>query len=165
MPTRRRLLAGLAALPVLLASPAQAQDNTEEPEPVVPPDGILPLRFKEFYQGSTTSYALRLSHKLLNADGKRVRINGYMAPPLKPMLDFFVLTRTLLESCPFCTSIGDWPADILLVTMPPGELVELTYEPITVVGRMEVGEAVDPETGFFSLLRLRAESVAPLRTG
>jgi len=53
MPTRRRLLAGMAALPVLLASPAQAQENGEEPEPFLPPDGVLPLRFKEFYQGST----------------------------------------------------------------------------------------------------------------
>jgi hypothetical protein len=163
VPGRRAFIALLA---LLAATPAAAQEHSfDEPEEQLPPDAVMPLRFKEFYQGSNTTYALRLSDKLLNADGRRVRINGFMAPPLKPALDFFVLTRTRLEACPFCSSMADWPADILLVTMPRGESIELTYEPIQVVGRLEVGEAVDPETGFFSLLRLRAESVAPLPAG
>jgi hypothetical protein len=82
-----------------------------------------------------------------------------MAPPLKPNLDFFVLTRIRLAACPFCSTAADWPEDILLVTMPDGKTVKQIEEPITLVGKLEIGDAVDPKTGFFSLLRVRAETV------
>ncbi|NBX46141.1 MAG: hypothetical protein EBT22_02805 [Chloroflexi bacterium] len=98
------------------------------------------------------------------ANGRRVTVSGWVAPPLKPDLDFFVLTRRRLGVCPFCSSSADWPEDIILVT-----LTDFSYRnsgepvPVTVTGLLEVGEATDETTGFFSLLRLRAERVDEYR--
>jgi hypothetical protein len=47
----------------------------------------------------------------------KVRMTGYMAPPLKPESHFFVLTREPLAICPFCQSDADWPVDIVVVFM------------------------------------------------
>ncbi len=122
------------------------------------------LKFSEFYDASTTPLQFNLSEKLLSANGRRVTVSGWVAPPLKPDLDFFVLTRRRLGVCPFCSSSADWPEDIILVT-----LTDFSYrnsgepEPVTVTGLLEVGEATDETTGFFSLLRLRAERVDEYR--
>ncbi len=121
--------------------------------------GPTMIRFNEFYAPNSSSIDLILSDKLKGANNRQIKISGYMAPPLKPALDFFVLTRIKLATCPFCSTAADWPEDIVLVTMPPGKEIQLVEEPITVVGKLEIGEAVDPQTGFFSLLRLRADSV------
>jgi hypothetical protein len=124
----------------------------------------LSLKFSEFYDASTTPLQFNLSEKLLSANGRRVAVSGWVAPPLKPDLDFFVLTRRRLGVCPFCSSSADWPEDIILVT-----LTDFSYrnsgepEPVTVTGLLEVGEATDETTGFFSLLRLRAERVDEYR--
>lgn len=48
------------------------------------------LGFNEFYDGYTLAPAL-FSHKLLSLDGQQVAIEGYMAPPLKAELGWFVL--------------------------------------------------------------------------
>jgi hypothetical protein len=129
---------------------------TPMPNPAQEP---LTLRFSEFYAGDAGTLNPPLSNKLKSADGKTIKIVGYMAPPLKPDLDFFVLTRIRLSSCPFCSTAAEWPQDIILVTMPQGKTFPQIEEPITVTGRLEIGEAVDPQTGFFSLLRLRAQEV------
>src|SRR5215468_721962 len=47
--------------------------------------------------------------------GKPVEMRGYMAPPLKPEVDFFVLTSLPMAVCPFCDSAAAWPEDIVLV--------------------------------------------------
>ncbi len=155
----RRSILGWAATVVgagtslLSASPVGAQ--AEAP---------ISLKFSEFYEASTTPLQFNLSEKLLSANGRRVTVSGWVAPPLKPDIDFFVLTRRRLGVCPFCSSSADWPEDILLVT-----LKDLSYrnsgepEPVTVTGLLEVGEATDETTGFFSLLRLRAERVDEYR--
>lgn len=119
----------------------------------------IQLRFSEFYSAKSSPINLEFSEKLRAANGKLIKITGYMAPPLKPDLDFFVLTRIKLAVCPFCSTAADWPEDIMLVTMSKGKTVKQVEEPITVIGKLEIGEAVDPETGFFSMLRLRGESV------
>ena len=122
------------------------------------------LKFSEFYDASTTPLQFNLSEKLLSANGRRVTVSGWVPPPLKPDLDFFVLTRRRLGVCPFCSSSADWPEDIILVT-----LTDFSYRnsgepvPVTVTGLLEVGEATDETTGFFSLLRLRAERVDEYR--
>ncbi len=132
------------------ASSGAASKPTNEP---------IVLRFSEFYAPNTSPINLQFSDKLRSAGNQRVRITGYMAPPLKPDLDFFVLTRIRLVVCPFCSTVADWPEDIVLVTMPDGKTTQQVEEPITLVGKLEIGEAVDPQTGFLSLLRIRAESV------
>lgn len=117
------------------------------------------IRFDEFYDGFNLRTGLTLSDKLVSLDGLMVEMQGYMAPPLKPELDYFVLTRVHLAFCPFCTTAGDWPDDIALVYMPEGVTTIATDRPVRVVGRMEIGQSVDQETGMVSLVRLYAESL------
>jgi hypothetical protein len=86
--------------------------------------------------------------------GKRVSIQGFMAPHLKVDSDFFILSNTPVETCPFCASEGDWIDSIIFVRMrtkqeaiDPGTL-------ILVEGTLEVGPARDEATRFVSKVRL-----------
>jgi len=120
------------------------------------------LQFSELYAGGGAR-GLVLSAKLTSLHGKRVVMAGYMAPPLKPALDFFVLTRVPLALCPFCASDAQWPEDIVFVRMPPGQTVKPTAAPVQVVGRLDVGTKTDAATGFVSLVRIEAEQVVVVR--
>lgn len=51
-----------------------------------------PLEFSELYS-KTTVRGVEFSPKLQALAGKQVVMAGWMAPPLKPKLDFFVLTK------------------------------------------------------------------------
>jgi hypothetical protein len=141
-----------ATVPATIAISPTVTSSDATNEPIV-------LRFNEFYSPNSSAINLQFSDKLKGANNRQIKINGYMAPPLKPNLDFFVLTRIRLAACPFCSTAADWPEDILLVTMPDGKTVKQIEEPITLVGKLEIGEAVDSKTGFFSLLRVRAETI------
>ena len=82
-------------------------------------------------------------------------MTGYMAPPLKPEIDFFVLTRRPMSVCPFCETEAEWPIDIVLAfSEKPVEVVRYT-DLIRGTGRFETGFDTDEETGFVSFLRLR----------
>jgi hypothetical protein len=126
-------------------------------------DGAVAIKFDEFYDGYNIRKGLLLSDKLVSLDGKRVVMEGYMAPPLKPELDYFVLTRIQLQFCPFCSTAADWPDDIAMVYMPEGDVIQPIKEPIRVIAQLEVGQSVDVETGMFSLVRLFAERVEILK--
>lgn len=122
-----------------------------------------PIKFAELY-GTITVRGMEFSPKLLELQGKRVEMLGYMAPPLKPRIEFFVLTRTPLATCPFCSTVADWPPDIVLIYAPKNREVTSVAGPLRVRGRLEVGVKEDPETGFVSLIRIYAdelESVKP----
>jgi len=119
------------------------------------------ITFDEFYDGYNMRTGLILSDKLLSLDGQAVMIEGYMAPPLKAELDWFVLTRIRLEFCPFCSTAASWPDDIALVYLTEGEAL-VTTTPLRIHGRLEVGPAVDPETGMVSIVRIYADQVEPL---
>ncbi len=134
--SRRALLAGLAALPLI--RPARAGDT---------------LTFDELY-GKVSVLGLAFSDKVKALDGKTVAMRGFMAPPLKAEAKFFVLTEIPMALCPFCSSDADWPSNIVVVYIderttfvPPSRLIEVT-------GTLEVGSWTDPDTGFVSLLRL-----------
>ena len=58
---------------------------------------------------------MQFSEKVQHLNGKKVVIQGFMAPPLKAEADFFVLTREPVALCPFCQSDADWPDNILVV--------------------------------------------------
>lgn len=118
----------------------------------------VPITFAEFYNGFNLRTGLVLSDKLLALDGQDVVMEGYMAPPLKPELDWFVLTRIRLEFCPFCSSTADWPDDIALVYLLD-QPVRATIQPLRIQGRMEIGSAVDPETGMVSVVRIYAKQI------
>lgn len=116
------------------------------------------LNFGDMYAGAT-SEGLILSDSLLSLNGQSVTMQGYMAPPLEPSINFFVLTETPMAICPFCSTDADWPSDIVVVYMDDS-VTALPYDQdITVTGQLEVGSYVDGETGFVSLVRLRGAEV------
>jgi hypothetical protein len=120
------------------------------------------LSFEDLYSRVTVR-GVEFSPKLKSLNGKRVVMEGYMAPPLKPRVTFFVLTKLPLATCPFCSSAADWPPDIVLVILPKGREVEPVTSRIRVLGRLEIGVKEDPETGFVSLVRIYAEKVEVVR--
>jgi hypothetical protein len=120
----------------------------------------ISIKFSELYSKSKTQ---ELSPKLLAANGKRVEMLGYMAPPLKSEIDFFVLSPTPLSICPFCSSAADWPSDIVLVLMRDGKSAPFSKAALRVRGRLELGVKEDPETGFVSLIRIYADELEVLK--
>jgi hypothetical protein len=140
----------LALLLVGLASLTQAQSNL----PV--------LRFLEI-SSNVTIRGLEYSPRLLELNNKKIEMVGYMAPPLKPRLEFFVLTKTPMATCPFCSSAADWPPDIVLVYLPKNTDQRASSAPLRVTGRLELGVKEDQETGFISLIRIYADKVEAAR--
>jgi len=146
------------------AAVAAATDAALQPTPRTPitfDQNPVPITFDEFYDGFDLRKGLQLSDKLVSLDGKDVAIEGYMAPPLKPELDYFVLTRIRLQVCPFCSTAAEWPDDIALVYVQDGPITT-TERPLRLTGRMEVGASVDQETGMVSLVRIYASDVEVL---
>lgn len=139
-PTRRRLLVGAGAAiasSAALLAPAAALAAPAR------------MSFADLYVRFGT-----LSEKALALTGSEIEMRGYMAPPLKPEVTFFVLTKLPMSVCPFCESEAQWPDDIVLVRSA-GALEVVRYtELIRVVGTLETGKAVDAETGFLSLVRI-----------
>ncbi|EIW18880.1 MULTISPECIES: hypothetical protein [Pelosinus] len=117
-----------------------------------------PLEFSEFYSGAS-ALGLELSPKLEGLKGKKVRISGFMAPPLKPTLNFFVLTKVPMAICPFCSTDADWPDDIVLIKLSKAVTALPFDRPITVTGQLELGYQMDEETGFVSLVRIVADNI------
>jgi hypothetical protein len=114
------------------------------------------MQFSEMYAGAD-SLGIKLSDKLVRLRGKKVRMVGFMAPPLKPTLSFFVLASAPLSICPFCSSDADWPSDIIMVKLAKPVVAAPFDRPIWVEGTLEVGSEVDEETGFVSLVRILAD--------
>jgi hypothetical protein len=138
--TRRRALLAAAGLATAALVPGRAAAET-------------PVGFDELYSKEGV-LGLELSPKLKSLDGQAVAMRGYMAPPLKPEADFFVLTRQPVSLCPFCDSDASWPDDIVVIRLHgeaaltrPGEMVEVR-------GRLELGSKTDERTGFVSLVRI-----------
>ena len=87
--------------------------------------------------------------------GSEVEMKGYMAPPLKPEVSFFVLTQIPAAACPFCDSTATWPDDIVVVFMRRrGRAVDFN-DLIKVRGILDLGPKTDQSTGFVSLVRLQ----------
>ncbi len=119
------------------------------------------LAFDDLY-ASTSSRGVVLSDKLRSCAGKSVSMTGFMAPPLTPTINFFVLTREPMSICPFCGSDADWPVDIVVVKLTEPVKALPFDSPIKATGTLELGSEVDVETGFVSLVRIRAESLEAL---
>jgi hypothetical protein len=145
--TRQTFLPRAAILFLFLLTSSFAQ----QPAPVQ-------LKFSELY-GKVTIRGMEFSPKLLEAGGKRVEILGYMAPPLKPRIEFFVLTKTPMSTCPFCSTAADWPPDIVLIYAPKNRELLSMSGPIRVRGKLELGAKEDSSTGFVSLIRVYADEV------
>ena len=129
-------------------SPACAENSAE-------------LGFDELYSSQSARGAV-FSEKLKSLAGRRVSMTGFMAPPLTPTIRFFVLTAEPMSICPFCGSDADWPVDIVVVK-PQKPLQALPFDhAIKVTGTLELGSQIDEETGFVSLIRLRADRLEVL---
>ncbi|MFO1211063.1 MAG: hypothetical protein U1E40_17895 [Amaricoccus sp.] len=139
MPFSRRALLLTAAAFTATARAGAAEDDT--------------LAFGELY-GDVGVLGMHFSDKLKGLDGRRVRMKGFMAPPLKAEASFFVLTERPMALCPFCSSDADWPADIVVVYLDRAQTFEQANTLIEVTGRLELGSWTDPETGFASLVRV-----------
>jgi hypothetical protein len=116
------------------------------------------ISFEELYSKITVR-GMEFSPKLLELSGKRIELAGFMAPPLKARIEFFVLTRLPMATCPFCSTVADWPPDIVLVIVPKGRELTSISGRLTVRGRLELGVKEDKETGFVSLIRIYADDV------
>ena len=77
------------------------------------------LSFKEVWGDR-----MEFSEKTKRLHKKPVVMRGFMAPPLKPDADFFILTKLPMAVCPLCESEADWPDDIIFVRLDgPQEFV------------------------------------------
>lgn len=125
---RRTVLTGALAL---IAAPAGAEERV--------------LRMRDLYEKdlSFTPLAQEIA-------GSRVTTKGFMAPPLKAMSDFFVLTKRPMAVCPFCETEAEWPDDILAV------YTKRTVRPVPFNvmiqsrGILRIGTRRDGDTGFLS---------------
>ncbi len=97
---------------------------------------------------------LSFSELALSIEGDRVAVKGYMAPPLKAESVFFVLTKRPMATCPFCNDGDDWPDDIAAIYGKRTVDVQPFNVGIVVSGTLELGDYKDPESGFFSRVRL-----------
>ena len=86
--------------------------------------------------------------------GAMIEMQGYMAPPLKPEIDFFVLTRIPMAFCPYCDTEAAWPDDLILVFIDHPISPVPFNDLIRVSGRLEIGTKTDAATGFVSRARL-----------
>ena len=119
------------------------------------------LGFDDLYS-SVSSRGVVLSDKLRSNEGNSVSMVGFMAPPLTPTINFFVLTREPMSICPFCGSDADWPTDIVVVKLDEPVTALPFDSPIKVTGTLELGTEVDAETGFVSLVRIKADNLEAL---
>lgn len=133
------LRAGLAA--TLVPARVQAQD--------------APLLIRDLYKKDQSFSALATDNI-----GMRVTFTGFMAPPLKAQAKFFVLTKMPMAVCPFCEPEADWPLDILPVyTKRTVKVIPFNVR-IKASGVLEMGEFIDEDTGFYSIIRLRDATYA-----
>ena len=86
--------------------------------------------------------------------GKRIAVKGYMAPPLKAEIDFFVLTRIPMAYCPFCDNGASWPDDLMLIRVAKTLAIVPFNTLIVTTGVLDTGTETDPVTGFVSRIRL-----------
>jgi hypothetical protein len=108
-----------------------------------------PVRLRDLYNKD-----LSFSPVALAAEGTRITVAGFMAPPLKADSVFFVLTTRPMAVCPFCEPGMPWPDDILAVYAKRVVEVIPFNVAIMVDGTLELGDSIDPELGFFSKVRL-----------
>jgi hypothetical protein len=120
---------------------------------------IQELKFSEMYEVGNSSRGLRFSEHFKSLDGQMVKMQGFMAPPLKPVFNFFVLSKDPMAICPFCSSDADWPADIVAVYVEQGTKSVSNDSLLTIIGRLELGSFTDEDTGFVSQARIYAEEI------
>ena len=138
---RRRLVAAVAAIPVLSLGPLGLKPSLAAELPRI--------RMFELYRDDK-SYS-ETAKKLA---GKSISMQGFMAPHLKVESDFFVLSNSPVETCPFCASEDEWIDTIVFVRMKKRQEAIRPGKLIQVEGKLEIGPQTDVATGFVSRVRL-----------
>lgn len=107
---------------------------------------------------------VEFSPNLEELNGQEVVMVGYMAPPLKPRVSWFALTREPMATCPYCSEAADWPADVVFARMPSGRNTnsENHLTLLRVTGQLEIGIDSNVEEGL-SLIRLIDVTVERVR--
>ena len=119
--------------------------------PAVPAAAASPRRIRMFELYGEDDEFSPLARELA---GQRVSLQGFMAPHLRVDADFFILSNTPVETCPFCASEGDWIDSIVFVRMRRKEEAVSPGVLIVAEGTLEIGPARDEATGFVSKVRL-----------
>lgn len=171
-PTEVPLVASAGEAPVVRTlAEVRAADVAAEYEPSAPvvfEESPVELHFNEFFVDyDPWSYAEPvMSDKLLALDGERVLMEGYVAPPLKLDLNWFILSSIQLGGCPYCSGAADWTPGIVLVYLDGAEM-PYPLQAIRLEGELHVGTAVDDETGMVSLVRIYVDEngIEPLDLG
>ena len=141
-----RLLTALLAFAALAAAPAaRAQD-----EP-------LALAFCDFFARPIGPRGLEPTPQLLAAQGRKVRLVGYMVQREQPLPGRFLLTPRPVSMAEHADGeADDLPAATVTVLLPPalrGGVVAYQGGPLALTGRLDWGRAED-DTGRVSWLRL-----------
>lgn len=136
-----------AALLTVAGLPAAAQA-------VSPP---LSLKFADFYQRPVGPLGLEPTPQLREADGRTVRLVGWMVAQEAASPGYFLLTpRPVRMSEHADGDADDLPPTTVLVRLPPpaaGQRVPHQDGLLELVGRLSVGRAVEPD-GRVSWVRL-----------
>lgn len=97
-----------------------------------------PVRLADLYDPGGAPSPLALS-----LEGQAVRLDGFMAPPLKPEARFFVLTERPMATCPFCAAGTQWPERIVTVRLRHSLRVIPFNRPVAAVGTLALAPATD----------------------
>jgi len=144
------------SLSMLLAAPSSAQGQR---------DGVLDLKFADFFMQPVGPRGLAIADALRAADGRRVRLVGYMVAQEQPAVGQFMLTpRPVRLSEHADGEADDLPPATVHVMLDEGHRgAVVPHKPglIALTGRLQVGRAEDP-SGRVSWLRLHLdpESIA-----
>ena len=122
-----------------------------------------PLEFGTFH-ARVVQGGIDYAEVLLAAQGELVALEGFMAPPLKPRVEWFMLTRYPMQTCPYCSDGADWPPDVVLVIVQDGRRLDARphTDRLRIVGRLELGLESDVEAGI-SLIRIVDARVERIR--
>jgi hypothetical protein len=153
---RTRACCGLVALWIAaaqLAAPAAAQSAGD----------ALDLRFASFFRQPVGPQGLQLGEGLLAAQGRRVRLVGYMVAQEHPAAGRFLLTpRPVRMSEHADGAADDLPPSTVTVLLDEQQRERvIAYQPglIALTGRLEVGRGEDA-AGRVSWVRLHLEPQA-----
>lgn len=124
------------------------------------------LNFGQFFEQPIGPRGLSLSPALRAAHGQRVRLQGFMVTQETPVPGRFLLTpRPVSMSEHADGDADDLPASTVTVLLPEGQQDRRVISqsgPLTLVGQLQVGRALDAE-GHVSWVRLQLEPGALAR--